>query len=159
MDALPSTLPNIGILTVLTDSQRAALSVCGEFQRLALGAHIVKQGVQQDHLHLVIEGVMTATSTGGMRVIELGEVRPGELIGELNFVDPLKASASVRAKVSSIVWSISCEELHRFCDTDPAVGLLLMREISRLLARRIRKAADKMLRQPGLEADGFASDF
>ncbi len=136
-----------GIFSTLNDVQRERIAALGTFSKLPVGYYVVKQGDSHDFVHLLLEGTLAVSCQGFARVIELGDILAGELVGELNFVDPMKASASVRAKTHCEVWTIPCQALKQYCLEDTAAGLFLVFELSRLLARRIRKGSERMLRQ------------
>jgi CRP-like cAMP-binding protein len=147
MDNGMDTLPAIGMFSQLTDKDRIELAKLGEFFTLPIGKTLVTQGEIQEKLYLLVDGLLGASCQGLSSVITIGEIKPGETIGEMNFLDPMKASATVKAKKTSAVWGISCEALGRFLASHPEAGFTVMRELGVLMARRIRKAADKMLRQ------------
>ena len=71
----------------------------------------------------------------------------GESVGEMNVIDPRKASADVKAARASRVWGISKEALDAFMLANPVAGMQLMRALATMLCRRIRKGSDRMLRQ------------
>lgn len=142
-----STLPPIGILENLPDEARTALAASGKFSSLPEGFYLVKQGDPQDLLYILVSGKLSATARSDSSVVELGMIMPGESVGEMNVIDPKKASADVKSVISSRVWSISKEALDRYVDENPVHGVRLLRSISIQLCRRIRRNSDKMLRQ------------
>lgn len=142
-----STLPPIGILENLPDEARTALAASGTFSSLPEGFYLVKQGDPQDLLYILVSGKLSATARSDSSVVELGMIMPGESVGEMNVIDPKKASADVKSVISSRVWSISKEALDRYVDENPVHGVRLLRSISIQLCRRIRRNSDKMLRQ------------
>lgn len=142
-----SSLPPIGILEALPESARAELAACGKFSNLPEGFFLMKQGDPQDLLCILISGKLSATAHSDSSVVELGMIMPGESVGEMNVIDPKKASADVKSVITSRVWSISKEALDQFVEDNPVYGVQLLRSISIQLCRRIRRNSDKMLRQ------------
>ena len=142
-----NSLPPIGILEAIPEEARTALTACGNFSSLPEGFFLMKQGDPQDLLSILVSGKLSATARSDSSVVELGMIMPGESVGEMNVIDPRKASADVRAVISSRVWSISKEALDRYLEENPAYGVRLLRSISIQLCRRIRRNSDKMLRQ------------
>lgn len=140
-------LPAIGILESLSEEARAALSAAGEISGLPEGAYLLKQGDQHERLYFLLEGKLSASCHSDNSIVELGMIMPGESVGEMNVIDPRKASADVKAARASRVWSISKPALDAFMDVNPAAGVNLMRALATMLCRRIRKASDRMLRQ------------
>ena len=142
-----SALPAIGILESLSEEARAALSAAGEISSLPEGAQLLKQGDQQERLYFLLDGKLSATCHSDNSIVELGMIMPGESVGEMNVIDPRKASADVKAARASRVWSISKDALDGFLTANPLAGMQLMRALATMLSRRIRKASDRMLRQ------------
>ena len=149
MAEIPSrnVLPPIGILDSLPEEARSALAACGKFSSLPEGFFLMKQGDPQDLLCILIAGKLSATAHSDSSVVELGMIMPGESVGEMNVIDPKKASADVKAVITSRVWSISKEALDVYLEENPIHGVQLLRSISIQLCRRIRRNSDKMLRQ------------
>ncbi len=142
-----SGLPAVGIFKSLNESDLAALGRLGEIRSLAPGETLVEQGEHQDALFLVLDGALSATCHSQMSTVSLGLIKTGETVGEMNILDPLKASATVRAQRVTQVWEISRENLERFCQENPLAGLAVIRELGILLTRRVRRASDKLIRQ------------
>jgi CRP-like cAMP-binding protein len=140
-------LPAIGILESLSEESRAALDAAGEITALPEGAYLVKQGDPQERLCFLLDGKLSASCRSDNSIVELGKIMPGESIGEMNVIDPRKASADVKAVRPSRVWTISREALEVFMEENPDTGMKLMRALAALLCRRIRKNTDRMLRQ------------
>ncbi len=147
MSRTPPALPAIGILESLNETDRTALAAAGEISSLPEGAYLLKQGDQQERLYFLLEGKLCATCRSDNSVLELGMIMPGESVGEMNVIDPQKASADVKAARPSRVWSISRSGLDQFMEEYPVTGMKLMRALAALLCRRIRKGSDRMLRQ------------
>ena len=140
-------LPAIGILETLDEDARTALAAAGEVSSIPEGAPLLRQGDQQDRLYFLLEGKLSASCHSENSNVELGMIMPGESVGEMNVVDPRKASADVKAARASRVWSISRDALNTFMDAHPVAGMQLMRALAAMLCRRIRKGSDRMLRQ------------
>jgi len=140
-------LPAIGILESLDEEARSALAAAGEVSSLPEGAPLLKQGDQQNRLYFLLDGKLSATCHSDNSIVELGMIMPGESVGEMNVIDPRKASADVKAARASRVWSISRESLDTFMEANPVAGMKLMRALAAMLCRRIRKGSDRMLRQ------------
>ncbi len=147
-DSTPrSQLPPIGILEGLPEEARTRLAACGRVSSLPEGFFLMKQGEPQDLLYILLSGKLSATAHSDSSLVELGMIMPGESVGEMNVIDPKKASADVKAVISSRVWSIAKADLDRYLEEEPVEGVHLLRSISIQLCRRIRRNSDKMLRQ------------
>lgn len=142
-----SPLSPIGILESLSEEARVTLTAAGKFSHLPEGFFLMRQGEPQDLLCILVSGKLLATARSDSSLVELGMILPGESVGEMNVIDPRKASADVKAVIGSRVWSISKQALEEYLDTYPVSGVQLLRSISTQLCRRIRRNSDKMLRQ------------
>ena len=69
---------------------------------------------------------------------------PGNWVGEMSIIDPQPRSASVRALAPSILLVVTTEDLDRLYRRDMKSYLLVVLNIARELARRLR-VADGMI--------------
>jgi CRP-like cAMP-binding protein len=139
-------LPALGLLSPLGDDDRNLLSGYGEFLPVQSGDNLIEEGKEQNALFIVISGALHAnTMRSGHRVL-LGKIGRGESIGEINLLDPAKASASVTAVEFSQVWKISCESLEEYMNAYPLPAAHLLVGIGKTLARRVRDVNEKVAR-------------
>jgi CRP/FNR family cyclic AMP-dependent transcriptional regulator len=79
--------------------------------------------------------------------VVLGQVGPGECVGEMSFIDMQPRSATVRATQPSELWVWSYQSIHeRYC-ADQKCAMLLVMNIARELSRRLRKADEVIVRK------------
>ena len=109
----------------------------GEFRDLAPGEPVLVAGTEGDRdLFIVVKGELEACrAQDGSR---LGVIAAGHLFGEMSFVDALPRSADVRALTATRVLRIGPNDLDRFAEQNPRLGLAFMREIGRILSHRLR---------------------
>lgn len=151
-------LPSAGIFKVLDEEHRALLAASGKLRLLAPGAVLVEQGEPQSSLFFVIDGLLNVTCHSPMSTVAMGSIKAGETVGEMNVLDPLKASATVKVQHTARVWEISRENLEQFLNDYPLAGVAILRELAVLLTRRIRRAADKMIRQAEMAVAAYEWD-
>lgn len=151
-------LPQAGIFKVLDDEHRGLLASAGKLRLLAPGAVLMEQGEPQSSLFFVIEGVLNVTVHSPMSTVAMGTIKAGETVGEMNVLDPLKASATVKVQHTARVWEISRSELEKFVDSHPKAGVAILTELAVLLTRRIRRIADKMIRQAEMAVAAYEID-
>lgn len=99
---------------------------------------IMKEGDAADCLYILKSGELEILSydkeTKTHQVI--GHVEPGELFGEMSFLDNLPRSATVRAINESVIYMINRNEFEKiFNEQDP-----LMQSLVQVLSERLRKA-------------------
>lgn len=139
-------LPALGILTPLGDDDRRLLSSYGEFLPVQKDAHLIEEGMDQNSLFFVISGTLHASTMRSGHPVLLGKIVTGETIGEINLLDPSRASATVTAVEFSQVWKISRSALEDFMNEYPLPAAHLLVGIGGTLARRLRDVNEKVAR-------------
>lgn len=93
-------------------------------------------------IFLVIKGAVGIYNSvpGGEsgEIREFHTIRPGEVIGELSYVDGAPRSAEAKTKESSILLQIPAEALDSLCEEKPVLGYRLMTNIANIITDRIR---------------------
>lgn len=132
------------------DEDLRALARMGRKVRLGAGEVLLRTGDADDRaLYIVAEGELEALretgepappGEGGGRHRRLNLLAPGDLFGEIAFVDGRRRSADVRALSEASLLRIRPEELDALAERDPALALRFALELARILAARIREA-------------------
>ena len=138
-------LRDIGLFGGLDDESLDALT--GELRASLFdpGALVMKEGDHAREMFVVLSGELevvrhSANGSEG-RVALLG---PGNWVGEMSIIDPQPRSASVRALAPSILLVVTTEDLDRLYRRDMKSYLLVVLNIAREMARRLR-VADGMI--------------
>lgn len=139
-------LPPLGLFQPLGDDDRRILSGYGEFLPVEKDKHLIEEGLDQNSLFVVLHGTLHATTMRSGHAVLLGKIARGETIGEMNLLDPTKASATVTAIEFSQVWRISGDALEDFMNSYPMPAAHLLIGIGRTLARRLRDVNEKVAR-------------
>lgn len=121
---------------------RARLLTLGAMARFRPGDCLLRESERCDHVLLLIQGRVKATSTAdnGYAVV-LGIRGPGDLVGELASLDGNSPSATVTALDPVLARSIPGPEFHRFIGAHPEAGMAL----AELIASRLRAANRRRL--------------
>jgi len=100
-------------------------------------APIIREGVEPDALYLVMEGLVGVyiASVGDRCVAKLG---PGELLGDISFLEDIPASASIVAVESTNVLVIPRNDLESKLKEDPEFAARLFRAFAVISNRRLR---------------------
>ena len=95
--------------------------------KLNKGELLFKEGDQSDHAYLLQTGQLeTFTEQDGTKLV-LGQVDPGELIGEMSIIDGAPRSATIIATKKSVLVQVNKNQLiERIAESDPIVRSLLM---------------------------------
>lgn len=140
-------LTPIGILKHLTPEYLEALKYYGAFGEFGQGEVVVKQGMPQNKLFIVVAGELKVTLKSLGEDILLGSIQKGDCFGELSIFEPGKASATVSVVKTAVLWHLSAESLQSFFDRLPAAGGNFMLGICQLLSFRLRQANDMLVKK------------
>lgn len=95
---------------------------------------LVRQGDTADRLYVVLDGRLTIAlesgRSGGEQI--LGEVGPGDVVGELAVLSGTRRTATVRTATRAVVGAIGRDELRRITMAHPSL-------VERLLASSLRR--------------------
>ena len=159
-------LTSAGLLSGLDESALADLSPPPELISLVGGEVLMRQGENGTNYFLLVRGrlrVSVDDGEGGERVV--GEIRPGEGVGEMSLISDQPRSATVRAKLDSEVVRFSQEAFSALMERHPAAAMNVTREVVRRLhaqysgkpTRRAMVAAIAVVPiGDGVDARGFA---
>jgi CRP-like cAMP-binding protein len=98
------------MLAEFSDRDFDWLLTAGRKKAVHAGSTLIREGEPTDALYIVLEGalVVSLEAIGGKEVAKLGS---GEVVGEMSFVDSRNPSATVKAAIDSLVWSIPRSQL------------------------------------------------
>ncbi len=123
------------ILGQLDDLDVHWLSRAGRKRRLADGAAAVRQGEPNPSLYILLDGRLAVTVAG---VGQVALLQPGEIVGEMSFVDSAPPSATVTAAGHAEVLELPKAELERKILADQGFGFRFYRALALFLADRLR---------------------
>lgn len=128
----------LSLLSDLTDADIDWLLQVGEERLVPAGATIIIEGSTPQDLYFVLHGLaeLRIAALGESSVATLG---PGELLGEMSFLEGRPASATVLALEDVSVLAVSRDAVTRRGDGDPAFAARLYRAFARVIARRLRE--------------------
>jgi CRP/FNR family cyclic AMP-dependent transcriptional regulator len=111
---------------------------------IAKDEYLITEGGTSHEMYWVLSGgfVITKTNSVGHNVI-IGDVFPGELVGEMSFLDNLPRSASVKAKEDSEILTIPHKKFIDVLDGQPRWFRSLMQTLSQRLRSTNKMIARK----------------
>ena len=109
----------------------------GLAQMFAPGVPIIREGVEPDALYIIMEGLVGifVASMGDMCIARLG---PGELLGDISFLENIPASASVIALENTNLLIIPRKDLESKLTHDSGFSARLHRALAIISSRRLR---------------------
>lgn len=118
----------------LTDEQCATLASIAKKLTLNAGDFMLQAGEENQTLHVVTHGVLEVVKqAGGGDWITLKVIRPGEIVGELGFIDGTPHSTSIRALAATEAFSIQRKDFEGLLKQDPDLVYKVMRAIVRIV--------------------------
>jgi CRP-like cAMP-binding protein/membrane protease YdiL (CAAX protease family) len=132
-------LASTELLKGLTTAQVGELgSVCSE-RRFAPGELILREGEPDPFVYVLANGraQLSKNTSLGSDQIQMGELRPGDVLGELKIVDPQPSSASVVAITAVTAVAIDLDAFAGSAALAEARATVLA-NIGRILAERLR---------------------
>jgi CRP-like cAMP-binding protein len=141
------------ILGQLTDLDADWLAATGRKVTLAPGTTIITEGRAVDAITIVLDGELVASLEAAGQ--ELGRMGPGEIVGEMSFIDAAPPSATVKASTGCVVLQVPREALGARLRTDDGFAARFYRAMAMLLSDRLRAAN---ARKGGPRAQGALQD-
>lgn len=139
----PSTcelIQHSSLTSDLDQTQCEDLSAIASTRTLQDREVLIEQGQKDETLHIVSSGALAVErSTSGDDSVTLHILKPGDLAGEMGFVDGTEHTATLRAMGTTGVVSISRKDLESLLATKPEVVYGLMRGIVRTAHRILRE--------------------
>ena len=137
--ALSKALSQVKLFGGLTDAERDALKASARLRQGKAGELIIRQGETLGSMFIVL-GSEVEVRVDGKRVVTLSG-QP--LVGEIEFLDELSATADVLLLKETDFIELNNVALIGLMEKQPRLGYVLMREIAKIEAQRLRKTTRK----------------
>lgn len=132
-------------LVELTADDRDILRAMASVVTFAAGQVLVEQGQQLSTLLLIVKGLVAVRVGRDGVSIEVGHVRPGEVIGEMSFVSWEPASATVVALETVTALEFEASWMEPMMNRFPQTGMRLLHSLALVLAQRVRESNARLL--------------
>ena len=123
-----------------TPAEIDALTEMAEWVSLGNQSLILREGQASDSIHVLASGKLAVKEmiSGDMELV-IARMTPGELVGELGFLESKGASATVRTDGPAELVRLSYVGLKDLFRIHPALETKFFRELACVLAERVRK--------------------
>ncbi|MEP7308762.1 MAG: cyclic nucleotide-binding domain-containing protein [Acidobacteriota bacterium] len=143
----------LSLLGIMNDSDLDWLIAAGSRREVAAGDVLIREGQPVDAIFIIVDGLLAVrtTRTGARDVAQL---RSGEIVGEMSFVDARPPSASVVSLGPSLVLAIPRGTLAAKLQDDVPFAARFYRSVAVFLSDRLRTTSrglgygDKAPEQP-----------
>ena len=122
------------LLSSLPEAQLVALAEAGSWTMAAGGSVLLEEGATGDAAFVVASGRLQVTRTTNGREVVMGEIGPGELVGEIALVASRPRTATVRAVRDTRLLRIGPKELREVARAEPE----LMGALTGVIVDRLR---------------------
>ncbi|HZP86808.1 MAG TPA: SulP family inorganic anion transporter [Burkholderiales bacterium] len=139
----------LGAFTIVADLQPDDLDYIGQHlarRTFAAQEVLFRENDPGDRLYLIARGAVEISINAGMHRVRIVTMAAGSLFGEAALLDGRPRSATAQAVEETVVWELTREALDEIGRERPHVAMLLMRNLARVLAARMRDT-NEILRQ------------
>lgn len=138
-DLAKSLVKNSPLGVELTDDQCVALAAIIRVAGMKAGDFLLQEGETDDSLHVLVSGRLEVVkSDQGGDYVTLHVLQPGDMAGELGFIDSMPHSAGLRAITDCEVFSIHKAEFDTLIEKEPDLVYKVMCAIVRTVHKILR---------------------
>ncbi|MFC2172266.1 Crp/Fnr family transcriptional regulator [Acidobacteriota bacterium] len=130
----------------LDDDELGLVAGIAKTRKIAKGETVVKEGVQLDHFYIIKEGAvsLTVTMDSGDDMIKadeeiIGQLKPGECVGEFALLDNQPASVNVIADSELTILEIESKEFMGLIEKNHGICRKVLIALLKTLVGRLRK--------------------
>jgi extracellular factor (EF) 3-hydroxypalmitic acid methyl ester biosynthesis protein len=127
------------LLVALTNDQSNRIFEAGREKKVLAGDVLVREREPLDTMYFVLEGLLHVKILAEGDDIPLARLGTGEIVGEMSFLDPHPASASVVAAEDSLVLTLAHATLAELLDADAEMAARFYRSLAVVETRRLRR--------------------
>ncbi|HOZ72023.1 MAG TPA: cyclic nucleotide-binding domain-containing protein [Spirochaetales bacterium] len=150
-------LRRTSLLDGLSSDAVALVLASGSFVRFKAGETVMHEGEKSDTMYLFLEGDVDVTKDLTLKISGKGfghaeksmtRLRAGTapVFGEMSMFSDEPRSATVGAASDCVFFEVTRRSFEAICARDPRLGLELTRRIAVMLASRVRKGNDDVLK-------------
>jgi CRP/FNR family cyclic AMP-dependent transcriptional regulator len=142
----------------LADDDLHALAACFQVRRHRQGEVIFRQGAPGDTMLVIASGQLVAsTTTLDGTSAGLNEMGPGEVLGEMAFLDPAPRSATVTAATDAVSYELSHDAMNVLRKRAPKAASAILSAGIRDVTRRLRSLDERIEAELNRLADAEGS--
>jgi len=143
-------LANFSFFRGLNEDELTIISKKISIINIEKGEILFKEGDKGDCVYFIVDGqidVLKESVSGtkiGIDKVLITTLTTGRSIGEMSVIDKIPRSATVKARTESKLITLTLSDFDLICETNPKIGLKIIKEISRLLSMNMRKTSSRL---------------
>lgn len=127
-----------------TEEERARIESIGELKRIAEGAYLIRAGEVDSTLFAVEDGHLDIIANIDGRAAVVATVGPGDVLGEVSFLDDSPRTVHVKAGEETVVRAWDKKTLSEALAFDPQLLAKFAVSVSELLVERLRDLSKRV---------------
>jgi CRP-like cAMP-binding protein len=150
-------LRKVGILADLDEEDLRKVLAISQRVAFKTGETIMREGEQGESMYFFVAGEVDVTKNLtlklGDRDFATAEKSMNKLsadhvsvFGEMSVFGPEPRSATITAGSDCVLYSVNGVEFTKLCDSEPRIGLSIVRRIAAVLCTRVRKGNEDVLK-------------
>ncbi|MEO5357701.1 MAG: cyclic nucleotide-binding domain-containing protein [Nitrospirae bacterium YQR-1] len=128
----------VTLLEVLSDEDIQWLLSTGVEETIGPDTVVIKAGEYIEYIYIVLEGSLGVFLAKGEK--QINTVGPGEILGEMSYIEDTQTSATVISLETTVLLNISRESLDNRISEEPDFGRRLYKGVSIAVSQRLRQA-------------------
>lgn len=135
-----SDLKNCALFAGLTDAEKESLESVFEEKRIPEGKTVFVENMPGESLYVIKRGTVKVSkmlAEGDEKILVI--LGPDDFFGEMAILEGAPRSATARVAEDAHLVCLQRKEFESLCETEPGLGLKLMRNIIRTFSRRLRE--------------------
>lgn len=127
------------IFRYLTDAEEATLLERAGLSHFEAESVILQEGSEHSAIHVIKRGSVMVTKESAGFPLELSRLGPGQIFGEMSFIEGIPASASVATYDEGVdAYVIEGRLVEELMEKDPAFFGRFYKSLAEILSRRLR---------------------
>ena len=149
-ETILDTLVNFSFFRGLNEDELKIISKKIKMVKIQKDGILFKEGDKGDCVYFIVDGqidVLKESVSGtkiGIDKVLITTLTRGRSIGEMSIIDKIPRSATVKARTTSKLITLSLSDFDLICEDHPKIGLKIIKEISRLLSMNMRKTSSRL---------------
>ena len=139
LDSTPADRPQGFEFSEFSDGELASIFSIAHIQELAESEILISNQATTADLYFILKGQLKIEITVPNAENKIFLLSPGTVVGEQSFLDGEPRSANVTAESPCLVASLDTNSFADLTHAHPAIGLRIIRQLSRILSQRLRR--------------------